>query len=263
MRKVIAVVVVASLFYFTVGSWVYARLTYEFVPFLGNSQILYERGAEDLAKSVNINFAESLAKVVKRQYLPFKDVKAIRIYVFNDRKRYAAFSRASALTRGSATTHEVYLSERLREQIVTLPHILAHELSHVHIRQHTGAYQYLTNIPSWFLEGLAVSVSSGGGAENVTVEQAQMAIRNGLKFEPDDSGRLLGPKSARSYGLEPHMYYRQANVFVDYLNNLNPVGFEAALKDVLNGTSFQEVWKKHYGQSILELWLRFEKSLSA
>ena len=253
MRKVIIAVLLLHL---TGCSWVYARLTYDFVPLPGNSKIFYEPGVEDLAKLVDANFAVSLSRVEKQQYVPFKDVKAIRVYVFNDRKRYADFSHASVLTRGSSTTDEVYLSEKLREKIDTLPSILTHELSHVHIRQYTGTFKYVADVPSWFLEGLAVSVSSGGGAENVTAEQAQTAIRKALRFEPEDTGRLI-PKSAHSYGLEPHMYYRQASVFVEYLRKTNPKGFEAALKDVLNGDSFRDVWQKRYGKNISELWLQY------
>ncbi len=260
MRKVIIAILLLHL---TGCSWVYARWTYDFVPLLGNNQIVYEPGAEDLAKLADANLATSLGRVEKQQYVPFKDVKAIRVYVFNDRKRYANFSHASVLTRGSSTTDEVYLSEKLREKIDTLPNILTHELSHVHIRQYTGTFKYVADLPSWFLEGLAVSVSSGGGAENVTAEQAQAAISKGLRFEPDDSGRLIGPKSAHSYGLEPLMYYRQASVFVEHLSKTNPNGFEAALKDLLNGDSFREVWQKHYGQNISELWLRYIEGIGA
>lgn len=254
MRNFIVAILLLNL---TGCSLVYSRLTYEFVPLTGNSQIVYEPGAEDLAKLVAANFATSVSWIEKQQYAPFKDAKAVKVYVFNDRNRYANFSQASVLTRGSSTTDEVYLSEKLRERIDTLPSILTHELSHVHIRQYAGTFKYVTDLPSWFLEGLAVSVSSGGGAENVTSEQAQAAIRKGLRFEPDNSGRLIGPKSAHSYGLEPHMYYRQANIFVEYLSGTNPKGFEAAIQDLLIGTKFGDIWKKHYGQSILDLWLGF------
>ena len=260
MRNLVVIILLINL---TGCSWVYSRLTYEFVPLMGNSQIVYEPGAEDLARLADANFAASVSRIEKQQYAPFKDAKAIRVYVFNDRNRYANFSHASVLTRGSSTTHEVYLSEKLRERIDTLPSILTHELSHVHIRQYAGTFKYITDLPSWFLEGLAVSVSSGGGAENVTSEQAQVAMRKGLRFEPDDSGRFIGPKSAHSYGLEPHMYYRQASIFVEYLNRTNPKGFDAALQDTLNGNKFGDVWKKHYGQSILDLWLGFNKDIGA
>lgn len=121
-----------------------------------------------------------------------------------------------------ANSSQVYLSEKLREKINTLSSILVHELSHVHIRQYSGTFKYITDVPGWFLEGVAVYVSSGGGAETVTAEQAEAAIRNATRFEPDDSGRIIGHKTAHSYSLEPHMYYRQAGLFVESLTASKP-----------------------------------------
>src|SRR6266540_5914366 len=244
-------------------SWVYARFAYDFVPFPGNGQILCEPGAEDLAKLAADHFPLSLDRVRKQQYVPFKDGGKIRVYVFNDKEHYARFSHASVLTRGSSTTDEVYLSARLRERIDTLPNVLVHELSHVHVRQYTGTFKYIKDLPGWFLEGLAVSVSDGGGAENVTKEQAQAAIRRAVKFGPDDTGRIIGHKTAHNYGLEPQMYYRQAGLFVEYLRKTDPSAFEAALVDVLNGAGFRDTWVKRYGRTLSELWLSYEKSIGA
>jgi hypothetical protein len=241
-------------------AWPYARLSYEFVPLSENSRIMYEPGAENLAKLVADNLAASMLKVEERQYLPFRDSGSIKIYVFNDRERYARFSRSSILSRGSSTLDEVYLSEKLKEKVDTLPSILVHELSHVHIRQHTGTYRYVTDIPGWFLEGIAVVTSSGGGAENVTEQQARAAIRDAVLFEPDGAGSIFGHKVAHDYGLEAHMYYRQAGLFVEYLIESDPAAFRAALVDVLNGGRFTDTWLRHYGRTIPELWSSFVES---
>jgi hypothetical protein len=242
-------------------SFVYARLTYDFLPLPENTQILYEPGAQELAKLVAHNLAAGIAEIEKQQYVPFKNVKALRIYVFNDRQRYSNFSHASILTRGSSTMNEVYLSERLREKIDTLPSILVHELSHVHVRQYTGTLKYVRDIPGWFSEGLAVAVSSGGGAENVTAAQAQAAIQKAVSFTPDAAGSIFGARTAHNYGLEPHMYYRQASLFVDYLRKSKPESFRTALVDILKGASFRQVWPKYYGLTISELWSSYEKGI--
>src|SRR5882672_5268265 len=253
--------VAISVFLLAGCSLVYARLTYDFVPLPENDQIFYEDGAQDLAKLAAAELALGIDKVEKLQFMPFKNRGAIRVFVFNDKKRYANFSNTSVLTRGSSTTDEVYLSEKLRERIGTVPNILVHELSHVHIRQYVGTFKYITGIPGWFLEGIAVSVSSGGGAENVTRVQGQVSIRNAVRFVPDDSGSIIGHKTAHNYGLEPQMYYRQASLFVEYLQKANPSAFEGSLVDIVNGASFREVWPKHYGHTISELWRRFERSI--
>jgi hypothetical protein len=240
-------------------SFVYARLSYSFSPLPENEQIRYEAGAEDLAKRAAALVERSMAEVEKRQFASFKDRKAIRLYVFSDRNRYARFAHASVLTRASSSTDEVYLSERLRERIDSLPSILVHELSHVHLRQYAGTLRYVSDIPGWFLEGLAVSVSGGAGAENVTAPQAKAAIVNGRSFQPDESGRIVGHKSAADYGLEPHMYYRQAALFVDYLRETDPSAFEATLLEIMHGGTFREAWPRHYGHTISELWRTFQR----
>ncbi len=260
MRKPLVAI---SIFLLAGCSLVYAHLTYDFLPLPENKQIFYEAGAQDLAKLAAAELAISIDKVEKLQFVPFKNRGAIKIYVFNNKNHYANFSNASALTRGSSTTDEVYLSEKLRERINSFPNILVHELSHVHIRQYVGTFKYLTNIPGWFLEGIAVSVSSGGGAENVTQVQGQASIRNAVRFAPDDSGRIIGHKTAHNYGLEPQMYYRQASLFVEYLQKTNPSAFEGSLVDIVSGASFREVWPKHYGHTISELWRSFERSIGA
>jgi len=243
-------------------SFVYARLTYDFVALPGNNQVLHEPGAEDLAKRAAAEFASAIDTVEKRQYVRFKNREAIKIYVFKDQDHYAKFGHASVLTRGSSATDEVYLSPKLRERIDTLPNILVHELSHVHIRQYTGTFRNVTDIPGWFLEGIAVSVSSGGGAETVTTIQAAAAIRSGTRFQPDDSGRIIGYRTASDYHLEPHMYYRQASLFVEYLQRTDPGAFEKTLLAILNGARFRDAWLQHYGKTISELWQDFEAALT-
>lgn len=256
-------VIVVLLFLLSGCTWAYVRLSYGFVPFPENTHIMYEPGAEDLAKLAADNFAVSVKEVERRQYLSFKDKKSIRVYVFNDRERYARFSHASIRSRGSSTTNEVYLSEKLREKIDTFQNILVHELSHIHIRQYTGTFKYIKDIPGWFLEGLAVVASSGGGAESVTREQARTAMRKAVQFKPDESGSIFGHKYAHNYGLEPHMYYRQAGLFVEYLNKSSPDAFKDALVDILNGDSFRDVWPKYYGRTISELWSGYTNSFGA
>ncbi len=244
-------------------SFLYARLTYDFVTLPENRQIVYEPGAEDLARQVSAALPAAVATVERRQYAPFRDWEAIRIYVFNDRRRYAHFSHASVLSRGSSTVDEVYLSEKLRERADTLPAIVTHELSHLHLRQYVGTYRTVTDVPGWFAEGLAVAVSGGGGAENVTAAQAATFVRTGARFEPDEAGSILGHKTAHDYGLEPHMYYRQASLFVEYLHDTDPRAFRAALVDLYAGTQFRDVWPRHYGRPLAALWRGFEATLDA
>lgn len=243
------------------GYLVYPRIAYDFVGLDGPYNIFYEPGAEDLTQLVAENLTIGLEKVRQSQYVPFKDINAIKVYVFNDINRYARFSNASKLTRGSSTTDEVYISVKLRDKINTLPGILTHELSHVHIRQYTGTWRYIRDIPGWFLEGMAVLTSAGAGAESVSSQEAIQYLKTDPAFLLQDSGGFYRHKYAHDYGLKPHMYYRLASLYVGYLRQSNPQGFAAAFNDMLQQSSYGEAWAKHYGKSNAELWQEFLASL--
>lgn len=255
LKRIILAIVIALLA--TFGYLIYPRIAYDFIVYDGSNHIFYESGAEDLAQLVAVNLPSSLDKVQKTQYVPFKDPDAIKVYVFNDIERYARFSHASKLTRGSSTTDEVYLSAKLRDKIDTLPGILIHELSHVHIRQYTGTWRYIRDIPGWFLEGIGVLVSSGAGAETVSEQQALQYLKENSEFELQATGGAFRHKYAHDYGLKPHMYYRLASLYVKYLRESNPQAFEAAFKDMLQGSSFRDAWTKRYGKSDAKLWQEF------
>ncbi len=254
----IAIVLIVS----GIGYLAYPRVAYKFVAFDDAQQIMYEPGAEDLARLVAENMTSSLEKVRQAQYVPFNNPAAIKVYVFNDVDRYARFSRASSKTRGSSTTDEIYLSARLRDKIETLPGILTHELSHVHIRQYTGTWKYIKDIPGWFLEGMAVLVSSGAGAESVTAEEALQKLKTASSIVFEDRGRIIGHKTAHDYQLKPHMYYRLASLYVQYLHDVDPKAFEATYTQMLQQSSLHDAWSKHYAKPNIELWSTFVSSVN-
>jgi hypothetical protein len=239
----------------------YPRLAYDFVVLDDYPNIHYEPGAEDLAQLAANNLSDGLEKVLQAQYVPFRNPDAIKIYVFNDADHYARFSHASKLSRGSSTTDEVYLSVKLRSKIDTLPGILAHELSHVHIRQYTGTWKMINDVPGWFLEGMAVLTSSGAGAETVSSQDALLQLKSNTTFVPQDKVSLIGHKSAHDYGLKPHMYYRLSSLYVDYLQQSDPQAFEAAFKEMLQQSSYHDAWLKHYAKTNEALWKAFLASI--
>ena len=257
-RFVIAIVLIIFAVYIYL---IFPRIAYDFIAFDEAHNILYEPGAEDLAQLVAVNLSASLEKVQQAQFVPFKNTDAIKIYVFNDIDRYARFSRASKLTRGSSTTDEVYLSAKLRDKIDTLPGILIHELSHVHIRQYTGTWRYIREIPGWFLEGIGVSTSSGAGAETVSKQDASQYLKDNSALKLQATGGTIRHKYAHDYGLKPHMYYRLSSLYVDYLRQSDPRAFEAAFKDMLQQSSYHDAWSRHYGKSNEVLWREFLASV--
>ena len=135
--------------------------------------------------------------------------------------------------------------------------ILTHELSHLHLQQQLGVYHYDANMPAWFQEGLAVLVSGGGGAETVSGVEAGTAILEGRHFTPEAKGSFFFHKSAKSYGLEPHMFYRQASLFVKYLRDMSEIRFGVFLLAIEDGMDFDKSFRAVYGMSIDEVWKGF------
>lgn len=238
-------------------SAIYARLTYDFEKFDHNNQVRFEDGAKDLAKNISADLSNHVVLVASKLYQPFLAIEKLQVYVFSNKIRYAKFSRSSPLTRGSCTKNEIYISSIIRERIETLPKILIHELVHVHLRQYIGTWRYWAEVPGWFHEGLAVEISLGGGAENISDEEGIQSIRSGNHFTPREKSNIRGHKFAHDYGLKPQIYYRQSGLFVRYLMQRDPEAFKRSYLDLIQGIAFSEIWVTNYDKSIPELWTGF------
>ena len=255
VRYVVCVIIVAALLQSCTS--IYARFSYEFSPSKHNNHVFFEPGAEDLASEIATTLKQHIATIEKKQYQAFKAIGELKVFVFADKNRYANYSNSSPLARGSATTNEIYISPLINERRHTLAAILLHELSHIHIRQYLGTWRYWSEVPGWFLEGLAVQVSGGGGAEKVSEQQAIEMIRAGNYFVPNEQSSIWGHSFAHDYDLKPHVYYRQSNLFVRYIQELDPLAFEKSYKALTQGLEFTKVWQKYYQKSIPELWQEY------
>lgn len=242
---------------------VYARFTYDFNESKKDQGIFYEPGVEDIASEVSVGLKQFIFIVEKSQYQAFSSLDELKIFIFSDKERYANYSSSSAKARGSATTNEIYISPIITERRKTLPSIMIHELSHVHIRQYIGTWRYWAEVPGWFLEGLAVEVSGGGGAEKVSDAEAIKSIQAGVHFTPREESNIWGHKYAHDYGLKPHLYYRQSSLFVRYLKASNPDAFKRSYLSLIQGKEFSEIWLENYGKRIPDLWADYLRKVNA
>lgn len=234
------------------------KSTSHFVPMGTDTRVLSEPGAEDVAVVIAADLAKAIATVEKAQYRPF--AKPVQVYVTKNEESFADFTGVPKQVRG-AVIIKVFLSRGLRQEPDRINRILTHELSHLHLGQQLGIYGYNANLPSWFQEGLAVIVSGGGGAEKVSEAEAAKAIlaENGLK--PEAAGSFFFKKSAHSYGIEPHMFYRQSGMFVAWLMHLDPEKFRSFMLTIEDGGKFSESFRKAFGQSLDTTWQRFVDQL--
>jgi len=110
--------------------------------------------------------------------------------------------------------------------------------------------------PMWFEEGLAELVSGGSAMAMVTEPEATRAIMAGQHFFSDAAGGLVHPERCK-YGLESHMFYRQAEMFVAYLQSLDGTKFQSLLLALADGHDFEGSWRSILGFPLHDAWQQF------
>ena len=135
-----------------------------------------------------------MARVEAAQGGPFERPFVVAAYLDDD--AYAAANGlGSPKARGVTYFDRVTMAPALwREEPGYLEADLVHELSHEHLWGHLSAVDYF-QIPVWFVEGLAVTVSGGGGAQGVSVEEAEREIVG--RTRDRDAGRGISVRQSR------------------------------------------------------------------
>jgi hypothetical protein len=233
-----------------------------------NSLVHYEPGAEDFARDVADLLPAAIARVEAVHGRPFAHPVTVGAYVTPE-----AFAAANGLGSnvpvGVTFAGRVILSPKLfRPQHQRLRAILTHEMSHAHIQGWIGGSSYF-RLPPWFKEGLAVMISGGGGAELVSEREARAAIDRGEQIAIDDASspqttidirfdRAPEKQSPSWYPIV--LAYRQAGMFVNYLQESDKPAFDRMLGAILDGRSFAEAFDTGYHDDVRSLWQQFVKS---
>ena len=63
-------------------------MSYEFNKIDNTPSIYYDSDAEDIALKILISLPASIAIVTKQQYIDFKNIKNLEVYVFSTKERY-------------------------------------------------------------------------------------------------------------------------------------------------------------------------------
>jgi hypothetical protein len=138
--------------------------------------------------------------------------------------------------------------------------LFTHELSHYYWFSQGVIFQ-----PRWFEEGMGVWASHGGGAERVSVQDAEQAILNGTTIHPTLNAGIWNyiTQSPSAPGNDWHMFYRQSGMFIQYLHDHDPAAF-ASLLDALRRTKdLRSAWTIAYKKSVDELWGKFIKEIQS
>ncbi|HST09526.1 MAG TPA: hypothetical protein VLL05_04060 [Terriglobales bacterium] len=234
-----------------------------------NPLVHYETGGSEYAQTVAALLPAAITRVEAAQGRAFAHPVPVGVYTTRD-----AFVAANGLgdprAVGMTFLRRVMLSPVLfSSQRQRLPALLTHEMSHAHLQSWMSQLGYW-RLPQWFKEGLAVMVSGGGGAEGVSESQARDAIRSGDHIALTTSNSLLNLGAIR-YAKSPEipatsfrtlMAYRQAGMFVTFLQDTNPAGFARMMDTILDDRSFAEAVTTGYGTDLQVLWLRFAQAQS-
>jgi len=223
-----------------------------------DARVKYEIGAELNAQIVVDNLDRSIAKIEEKHYSQF--IKPINIYVLANISSVEAYC-ISPKVGACVSNQRLFISPKPENTPQRIPRLLLHELSHLHLEQHLGLYKSLLSVPSWYSEGLAVYTSDGAGAENISKEDASNSIIIGKTFEPVEEGSILFPKTARDYDLKPHMFYRQSEIFVNWLHDSNPEKFKRFNLEIQNGKTLGESVLFVYGITVKNMWEQFVNEL--
>lgn len=226
------------------------RSTDQFIIDANEPRVRYETGGEQLASTVSQQLSDSIKVVEERQYRPF--AKPITVYVCATTDSCRGYCRSNV--RGCVLNGRLFISPKPSLTPERVPGILKHELSHLHMEQQLGMLRWHSIAPPWFQEGLAVFISDGGGAENVTELEAIKAIAEGHTFLPDGEGSLLFRKNS---GLEQHMFYRQSGLFIAFLHNKDPQAFKVLLSGIVEGNNVGTAVFGSYKTGLEELWSQF------
>jgi hypothetical protein len=221
-----------------------------------DARVFFEPGAEALAEDVAANLERAVADVAQAQRGPF--VIPVRVFVCATVESFHSYG-ASLHAGGHTLNHRVFISPKPENTAERVPRLLRHELSHLHLGQRLSLVAD-ASVPPWFSEGLAVRVSGGGGAEGVSEADARRAILEGRTFSPD-SGGVFQRRYGVDFGLPEHLFYRQAALFLDFLDGLDRTAFVKLIDLVEHGESLEQAFQASFGTGIQTLWARFRTSL--
>jgi len=220
-----------------------------------DSNIYIERETDRrLAEDIRALLPAQIASIETRLDCKFREPPALYICATNE--SFCKWSGAKYPgPRARVTARGLFISPRLLSGSDRFA-IIHHELVHSLLFQYLRGYRYYT-IPLWFHEGLATSVSDGGGTGDITDRAAIDEIVKGNHFYPH-AGFI------RSYlsktGMQPWLEYRQYMLFVRFLENSGGDEFRALLRSLLEEKPFPKSFREAYGKSTSMLWNEFVES---
>lgn len=222
-------------------------------------RIHYEPGADGHALRVAELLPEAISRVEAAHHLPFAG--PVTVHVCGTDSCFDAHVTSRNVSAATVPENRVFLSPRLfGREAHRLPRILAHELSHLHLGQRLG--HYTSAVPVWFHEGLAAYASDGGGADYASEDEARAALAAGRAFRPEVPDSPERRHRAEAWNLSPHLFYRQAMMFLQHLKAAGEDRFREFLVRVQAREDFAAAFASTYNMTLGEAWRWFVDTLT-
>ena len=230
------------------------RSTAQFQTWPTDPRVRYELGAEKLAGEVAAALPVAIRTVEQRQYRSF--LHAPTVYVCASLASYTSYG-PSARSGGHVLNERLFISPKPANTPDRVPRLLTHELSHLHMEQRIGPLHWVRGYPPWFQEGLAAFVSDGGGSEGISKDEALRAIATGRAFVPVTTGGYFERKTGHSYGLDSHLFYREAELFLTDIHDSDALKFRQFLIAVQEGQALDNAFEAAFSETLATAWARF------
>ena len=237
----------------------------EFIVLEEDNRILYKKSLRSQALLLQTVLDEEISRVEKTHGKPF--VKNVFIHLCDTSECFAKYTGIDSGILAAVSSNGLFL----KSYVVTNEGYaawLAHELSHLHLRQHISTFK-ASFIPHWYQEGLATFASNGGGADKVSREKASQYFQQGKHFVATDSSSLLRSPWPLNYEVlssdwalpwyQQHMNYRQASLFYEYLH---PIGGIRLIRALEKGESFDKAFVSTFQKTPEEMFELFLESIS-
>jgi len=235
------------------------RSTDRFRPLDADPRVLVEPGAEGVAAAVAAALPAAVATVEEGLFRRFAAPPILLVCA--SLATFASYGGAPS-SAGYVLNGRLFLSPKLAATPERIPQVVAHELTHLHLEQRWSGWRW-SRLPFWFSEGLATLVSGGGGAEDVTDDDARRALAAGRAFRPDTSAsvwhRGTTPGSA---GLPAHLFYREAELFLAHTAR-DAEGWRRFLARIEEGEALGPAFTAVYGDPLEDAWDRFTAEIRA
>ena len=236
------------------------RSTAHFLAYPPAPHVRYEPGGEAYAQELTTLLPAAIQQVEAKHYRPFRQPPDI--FICATLSCFAAYVKTPNLSAAVVANNRLFLTPKLfKEERARLPSILQHELSHLHFGQQLG--HFTSAVPVWFHEGFATYVANGGGADSISDQAALAAAKAGIFFFPQHRNSRHLRQYAQDLALPIHLFYRQAQLFISYLQRTDDAAFTAFVLDLQDGEEFYLAFYRAYNTDLATVADKFLLTLGA